>query len=229
MSTPPPLPCTDARFIEIVKDSKSIAGVLRGIGYSHQSTAYRFVRRHINRLSLDTTHFTGQSHGKSGRTHFVPTEELLQRTATAGTHLKHRLVREGLLPYECAECGLSEWRGKSLSLQIDHIDGDRSHNRIENLRLLCPNCHTQTPTFGSRGRKRPDVYNRCADCNTEVHRTSIRCRRCAKRAQGSKTPWPDYETLRADVVATSLSAVGRTYGVSPNAVAKRLKTHAPIV
>lgn len=224
MSTPPPLPCSDARFAEIVHESESIAGVLRGLGYSHQSTAYRFARRHIKRLSLDTSHFTGQSHGKSGMAHFVPTEELLQRTATAGTHLKHRLIREGRLSYECAECGLSDWRGKPLSLQMDHIDGDRSHNNIENLRLLCPNCHTQTPTFGRRGYKRSKVKGRCADCNTEVHRTSHRCGRCAKQAQ-EKTPWPTYEELQAAVATTSLSAVGRTYGVSPNAVAKRLKSH----
>jgi 5-methylcytosine-specific restriction endonuclease McrA len=68
--------------------------------------------------------------------------------------LKLRLLSAGLKHGRCEECGLSEWRGKSLSLQLHHINGDRHDHRFENLRLLCPNCHSQTHNFGARNRGR---------------------------------------------------------------------------
>ena len=70
------------------------------------------------------------------------------------THqLKTRLIREGYLEYKCNECGINEWNGNRLGLELDHISGVRSDNSLENLRLLCPNCHSQTHTF--RGRNIP--------------------------------------------------------------------------
>ena len=67
---------------------------------------------------------------------------------------KRKLVRDGILDYRCIECGISEWRGRPLAIQIDHINGIRDDWRIDNLRMLCPNCHSQTPTFAGRNVKR---------------------------------------------------------------------------
>ena len=68
--------------------------------------------------------------------------------------LKIRLFKEGLLEEKCAICGnLGEWNDKPLSLVIDHINGNHSDNRIENLRILCPNCHSQTETFAGKNKK----------------------------------------------------------------------------
>ena len=64
--------------------------------------------------------------------------------------LRSRLISEGYKEYKCEECGISEWNGKRIGLELDHISGVRSDNSLENLRLLCPNCHSQTHTF--RGR-----------------------------------------------------------------------------
>ncbi len=66
---------------------------------------------------------------------------------------KKKLIREGFIPYQCLECGIAEWLGKKLVLQIDHINGIKDDWRIENLRMLCPNCHSQTPTYGGRNLK----------------------------------------------------------------------------
>jgi hypothetical protein len=76
------------------------------------------------------------------------------REAKSPNHVKRRLLCEGLLENRCALCGLVEWLGKPLSVQIDHINGNNKDNRLENLRMLCPNCHSQTDTFGARNRKR---------------------------------------------------------------------------
>jgi hypothetical protein len=69
------------------------------------------------------------------------------------THLKQRLVRLGLLEDSCQECGVTEWRGKPLSLCLHHLNGVNDDNRIENLVLLCPNCHSQTDNFAGRNRR----------------------------------------------------------------------------
>lgn len=64
--------------------------------------------------------------------------------------LKKRLIAEGLKENKCELCGISKWRGNPLSVELDHIDGNPGNNKLENLQLLCPNCHSQTPTFRAR-------------------------------------------------------------------------------
>ena len=85
-----------------------------------------------------------------------PLDELLA-TSKCRHNIKNRLIRAGILENRCGECGLTEWRGKRLSIQIDHINGIRDDNRLENLRMLCPNCHSQTETFAGYNRKRSRV------------------------------------------------------------------------
>lgn len=70
------------------------------------------------------------------------------------SNVKRRLLEAGILENRCSECGITDWRGKPLSIQIDHRNGIRDDHRLENLRMLCPNCHSQTETFGARNRRR---------------------------------------------------------------------------
>jgi Zn finger protein HypA/HybF involved in hydrogenase expression len=80
---------------------------------------------------------------------------------TCRTHLKRRLLKEGLKESRCEKCGLTEWLGTPLSMALHHVNGDGRDNRLENLQLLCPNCHSQTDNFSGRGRRAlrvvPDV------------------------------------------------------------------------
>jgi transposase-like protein len=83
------------------------------------------------------------------QTRLLTIDELAQKRSNRGV-IKRRLISSGHLPYRCALCGISEWQGRPLSLQIDHVNGKALDYRLENLRLLCPNCHSQTETFGGR-------------------------------------------------------------------------------
>ena len=103
--------------------------------------------------------FTDASWGKSvraGRLSPRPRRKplhLILQSRSRGT-IKRRLLDAGILKNVCDECGISEWRGKRLSIQIDHVNGVKDDHRIENLRMLCPNCHSQTDTFAAKNRLR---------------------------------------------------------------------------
>lgn len=88
------------------------------------------------------------------RPHAMPLKQLLARdTPRSRRHVKLRLLAAGLKGGACERCGIAEWRGAPLSLALHHVNGDRHDNRLENLVLLCPNCHSQTANFA--GRRRP--------------------------------------------------------------------------
>lgn len=92
------------------------------------------------------------------RAYALPLERLLVADTYRCRHnLKSRLIRAGIKRNRCEECGLTEWRGRMLSMALHHINGDGRDNRLENLQFLCPNCHSQTKNFSGRGRKRVEA------------------------------------------------------------------------
>ncbi len=94
-----------------------------------------------------------------------PLEKVLSDSKSRYT-VKRRLLAAGLLKNICEQCGLTRWRRKPLTIQIDHRNGKRDDNRLENLRMLCPNCHSQTETYAARNRKRPERRGR--ESKTEI-------------------------------------------------------------
>jgi hypothetical protein len=85
----------------------------------------------------------------------LPLDRLLVAdTYRSRNNLKNRLIRAGIKQNCCEECGVSQWRGRRLSIALHHVNGDGQDNRLENLKFLCPNCHSQTENFSGRGRRR---------------------------------------------------------------------------
>lgn len=106
-------------------------------------------------FSRQTWHAAVQRGAIVPRAHPMPLERLLVADTYRSRHnVKLRLLGEGLKANRCEECGLTEWLGRPLSMALHHVNGDGRDNRLENLQLLCPNCHSQTDNYSGRGRRR---------------------------------------------------------------------------
>jgi hypothetical protein len=144
-------------MIDAVESSASIRQVLIALGLNSTGANYRSVHNAVERLQLDTSHWTGQGHLR-GKSHNystrIPLSEICVPNSTYGStsSLKRRLLKEGVIEEKCALCALTHWRGEKLSLVLDHINGDNRDHRLENLRLLCPNCNSLQPTFAGRNK-----------------------------------------------------------------------------
>lgn len=139
----------------IVKNSESKTEVKTKVGYQ-SGTRWSLVGDKLDYYGIDYSHllqFRYRANSGVG-SNPKPLEEYLVENSTAHRkNIKRRLIAEGYLEDKCAVCGLmSEWNGKSITMHLDHINGVNNDNRLHNLRLLCPNCHSQTSTYGGSNR-----------------------------------------------------------------------------
>jgi 5-methylcytosine-specific restriction endonuclease McrA len=129
---------TDNDIIEKAKEVKSIAGLLKALNKRVAGGNYDNMKRKLQKLNIDTSHWTGQAWSKD--------QQL--KDWSAYTNIKHaRKWLKEACGHSCQECGLKQWQGQQIKLEVDHIDGDRSNNAKSNLKVLCPNCHSLTPTW----------------------------------------------------------------------------------
>lgn len=148
---------TDEQFVALIKDSTNISEVLFKLGYSVKGNSWGFsnIRRRMDELKLTTKDFKGKNAlGIKTEKQVDPKKLLKENSKHSRTVLRRYILKNELIPYRCAICGCVEWQGKTLSLELDHINGMNNDNRLENLRFLCPNCHSQTTTYGSRNQQR---------------------------------------------------------------------------
>ena len=141
---------------KLVKESSSYVEMMKKLGYKCKGgNANIRLKNKVLEYGIDTSHFKGKAHGTSNTIIYLLKDILVENSKYNNNYsLKKRLLKEKLLEYKCYICGISSWLGKLLSLQLDHINGVNNDNRIENLRLLCPNCHSQTDTFSGRNVKK---------------------------------------------------------------------------
>ena len=143
---------TQEQFVEAWNSSASISEVARKLDANRSGSGFYSLRDGAKALGLNQDHMVVERTERSAnalRRSLV--DVLIEHSPHKGTSsLKERLYREGLLVKQCSACGISEWRGIPAPLALDHINGVRDDNRIENLRILCYNCHGQTANYGFR-------------------------------------------------------------------------------
>ena len=150
---------TKEEIEEAVKNSLAIAGVCRKLNMKPCGGNYKTLHGKFKEWQIDTSHFTGAAWNQGEQ--FKPfakkyglEDALVENSPYKNSNsLKKRLFKEVIKTKQCEECGIVEWNGKEITLELEHINGNNTDNRLENLKILCPNCHSQTTTF--RNKKRP--------------------------------------------------------------------------
>jgi hypothetical protein len=231
---------TDEELAEAIARSYSWAETLRILGYCPSGGNWRTLRRRTAELGISTDHFDPyEASRRRSRHDATPLEEILVEGSTYSRRaLKRRLFDEGLKERRCELCGQDEhWQGRRMSLILDHINGVRDDNRLENLRIVCPNCAATLDTHCGRSARIVFEPKSCLRCSEEfVPRTpaqkycSRECgsrwdRRGRKRPGARKAERPPREQLLAEVQQLGYSATGRRYGVSDNAIRKWLREY----
>ncbi len=146
---------TKEQLIEAIKTSTSYRQVLVKLGLASQGGNNATIKRNIAKYNLDISHFTGQAHNKGKTTIRVPTTIYLNNLQPIGSYrLKNRLIKEGYFIKQCSSCSNTKWLNNPIPLELDHIDGNSSNNNLDNLRLLCPNCHAFTDTYRGKNQER---------------------------------------------------------------------------
>lgn len=230
----------------IVKNSTSYFDVLRTLGLKLSGGTQSHIKKLIKGYGIDTSHFLGlrNNHGENhiGGCQKNPWQIILVKNRLNGKRESINILRRALIEYgieeQCKECGLSgEWNGKLIRLQIDHKNGDFTDNSPDNLQFLCPNCHSQTDTYGSKNIK--DInYSRinpkqiqlqCDYCDKSIfvtlkssrNKSKHFCDQRCKTAYFSKGNWPD--NLKDIAEKTPIIKIAKMVGVTEMAVRKRFK------
>ncbi len=236
---------TKAEARAAIGASKSWAESLRRLGLCSSGGAWRVLKKYAEIWEIPTEHFDPRARcGENLTRKQKPLSEVLvQGSSHSRQNIKRRLLAEGLKEPRCELCGQGEiWRGRPMSMILDHINGVRDDHRLENLQMVCPNCAATLDTHCGRRNRIERAKRQCLRCREEFVPRYASQRYCSRRcgvrwdragltrkrpgrrgvpvARYRKVERPPYEKLLAEIAATSYLAVGRKYGVSDNAVRK---------
>jgi len=208
----------------LIKESRTYTETLKKLGLRAAGGNFKTLKNNIEKYKLDVTHFDAANVRKEKLGDYQKlfikkelSECLIENSTYNRCQLKERLYNEGFKEKKCELCGQDEnWNGGKMSLILDHINGVWNDNRIENLRIVCPNCNATLPTHcgKQKSKYRKDEYRKKINENKIQYYLSKR-----------KVERPEYQVLIKEIDEIGYSATGRKYGVSDNAIRKWIKTY----
>jgi Zn finger protein HypA/HybF involved in hydrogenase expression len=228
-----------------VKVSFSLGSTIRTLkekypnemGSPRSGSTYSALKATLTLLNIDTKHFTRRSE-KSNASRRVKDDDFFTKgNRRNGQWLRHRMISTGKSPDRCFGCGNEGiWREMPLTLQTDHINGDRYDNTLDNLRLLCPNCHSQTSTWAGRNKqsqseepqwqrdvnegRRKNKECTCSACGSAITKQSKTgmCRACYMITTRVVAIRPPLHEIKRMLIEESYEKVGRKFGVHGSAI-----------
>ena len=203
-------------IIKIIKESNSYNDALKRLGWSNGKYGYKKIKKIIDEYNIPISHYINSK--EALEKHRNKIELSLQDVLTANsTHTRHivkrKIIKNGTLKYECVFCGNDgKWMDKTFSLILDHINGIKNDNRIENLRLLCPNCNATLDTHCGKNKKHKNL-KKAKKTPMEIQKP----RRTVER--------PSLHELLKEIEILGYTGTGKKYGVSDNAIRKWVKIY----
>ena len=212
---------TDNQLIEAVKDANTFKEIAEKLKLSSRGNNLLTIKKHIAKLRLDTSNLYKKSIAKDNKRIKVPLSEYLAKgTSIPSSRLKEKLFFTGIKKRKCELCGQGEfWMGKKISLILDHKNGDHKDNRIENLRIVCPNCDATLPTFCGKNKKKK--FNE----NKKKNKKGYSEKQIKGFLNSRKVKRPSYKTLTDLLESNSCLSVAKKFGVSDNTIRKWVKSY----
>lgn len=215
-------------FKNLIKESTTWTEVMIYFKENHgyKSLNGRTANKRCKDNNIDISHFTHKSKNTPSKKPI--TEKLIKNSNSYNSsHLKKQLYEKGLLKEICRSCGIGPlWNNKPISLHLEHINGNHYDNRLENLEILCPNCHSQTDTWCIKNKiKKEKLVKKCINCNIKISNKATRCLSCSSKFSHPRkiTNRPSVKQLKKDLEKLPYTKVGKKYGVSDNCIRKWIK------
>lgn len=210
----------------IVKECYSIADFCRKVGWQPRGDNYKIFHIYEKEYGLDTSHFTGLRSNIGNVNNVIrekTVDEYIKGHYIKSSVLLKKLVKENIKERRCECCGNTHWEGKPIPLELHHIDGDHFNNSIDNLQVMCLNCHYFTDNYKGKKNKVKKEY-KCSICGSPITKWSKSgiCADCSHKKQ-RKVERPTKEELEKLMETNSISGVGQMFGVSFPTVKKWMK------
>lgn len=217
---------------DLLNNSNGYSDVLRKIGLNPKGANPETLKRVIQEYDLDITKLNknrsvlfSENAKRVVLKNIKPLDSVLQKGVSYSSHdLLHRLYKEGLKEPKCERCKITTWEGEQISFHLHHKDGDRLNNELDNLQVLCPNCHSLTENFAGKATRKK-YY--CLECGAEIIKGSSLCTSCYhKNAMScSKRNSITREELKDLIRTTPFTTIAKQFGVSDNAIRKWCKKY----
>lgn len=232
-------------IVNLIPKCKNINNVCKNLGIRATNTNYSRINKIIEKYNIDTSHFCIDNSVSSIRKKYAKEDIFKENSDYPKSKLKIRLIEFGLKEWKCEKCNRTEWEGEQIPLEVHHINGINTDNRLENLQFLCPNCHAITDNYCGKNIKRENTLpvkhkvKICKYCGKEFTGRSDYCSsECAQNSKfdilkearlkanpNAKLEYPTKEWLEKAIKIKSFCDIAREYGVTDNAVRRWCKKY----
>lgn len=223
------------QFKELVRNAKSLSEIALYFGLGKKGGNLNTIKQRISYEQIDRSHLGTTNKGRKFENRNIPNEIIfVEKSKYSRGRVKNIILKQNLIQYECEKCGLKdEWKNEKLVLVLDHINGIPDDHRLENLRFLCPNCNSQTPTFAGKNQRKQRNCTRCGKaidgnknkmCRECYSLTCIEYRHKERELKHGKIlDKINKEQLLIDIQNMSMHQVAIKYGMSDNSIKKWCK------